>query len=334
MDKNIEIFRNASGVRASDGTYCPLRFTESALTALGNLSPMYERFGRCSAGVVMSFVTDAPVISFTLETSGFYTRCTGLDFYEDGIFLENRVLPEEPATLEIEYKRQTSGRGRMDIYLPANAQSVVSNLQLGNFDPVPETESPEVIFYGDSLTQCAYFPSPSLSFTSILAREYDMRVLNRGVGSLYYDASALDETEHFTPKMVFVEFGGNDLVLRVNKEVVFDENGHARYHEESDLDGLIQKASEYLEKLRAMYPKARIVPLSLVWCTDRYEESHRILCEKYKSRQEALFSEMGLPFIDGNALLPRLAEFRVSDGSHFSKLGSYAVAATLSKYLR
>lgn len=45
--------------------------------------------------------------------------------------------------------------------------------------------------------------------------------INRGIGSLFYDASYLDDSEGLKPWKVFVEFRGNDLVKHdENNDVV------------------------------------------------------------------------------------------------------------------
>ncbi|NMA08282.1 MAG: SGNH/GDSL hydrolase family protein [Clostridiales bacterium] len=324
-----DIFQNVYRVIEQDGTFTPTRFTNRQLAALGALHPNYERFGRCAAGVSLAFYTSSPEVSFDLTTDGFYTRFTGVDFYENGVLMHNLTLPEEPAVTRVSYEKRTAGETLLEIYLPSNARVTLTNLSLGDFRPVDRTRLPLILYYGDSLTQSAYTPTPSLAFPSILARETDTRFVNRGIGSLYFDASTLDPDDGLQPKVVFAEFGGNDLVRRVNHQVVY-RDGVAEYYTPAEVPALIDRAEAYLTKLRKIYSGAVIIPITLVWC---YTTSPRADIEtvraEYYTQQTALCRRMGFDFIDGSTVIPHLPQFRVEDGTHFNALGAYAVAASL-----
>ncbi len=324
-----EFFHGAVSVENRDGVWTARRFTEDSLRALGALDPMYERLGRCTAGVRLVMRTSSPRIAFSWRTQGFYTSAGGFDIWENGTLVSAQTLPSEPACGRFEYAKESPGESLLEIWLPANSACSLSDFELGDARPVPE-DRPLVLFCGDSITQSAYTPNHSLAFASSFARMSGMSSLNRGVGSLYYDASTLDAREELHPEIVFAEFGANDLYLREENGAVVYRDGMPRYRDPREIPAMAAKADAYLGKLGAMYPAARIAVTTLTWCVREPAEELR---QAYDAALREVIRSHGFRVIEGRALTPRLEECRVADGTHFSNLGGLAAAAELYRIM-
>lgn len=328
-----EFFHGAYDVVRRDGAWIPTRFTASQLLSLEALHPMYERFGRCAAGVSLAFTASAPEIDFSWTLSGMYTRTGGFDVYENGVLVHTEPLPPEPASGRFTYRKESPGDTLLEIFLPAYAECALSEPSFGDAKPVLEDGKPFFLFYGDSITQSAYTLTTSLAFPTMVSRMAGARYLNRGVGSLYFDESTLDPDDTCRPDAIFVEYGANDLVRRENREVVYID-GQPQFYGMSDLPRLLAKADAYLTKLRAIYPYAKVYVLSTPWAANPGPEERRAVQESYREGLRALAAKHAVRYIDGRTLTPHLPSCRAEDGLHLNALGGVMAAQSLYSIVR
>ncbi|MCR5276726.1 MAG: SGNH/GDSL hydrolase family protein [Bacteroidales bacterium] len=323
------LFHNAYEVLYRDGKWVPSRFTQAQLKALDDIHEMYGRLGRCTTGVTLQFVTDAEEISFAYELGGFYTSTGGFDVYENGVLCANFPLPAEPCSSRFTYRKQAAGKTLLEIALPYHAQCRLWDFSLGNYEPIPPQPGPFLLFYGDSITQSAYTPTPSLSFPRLLSQLCGGQYLNRGVGSLYFDASVLDPGDTCRPDLVFVEFGANDMVMRDESNNVVFKDGKAEYYTEEKLPWLLSRADAYLEKATQIYPGARICCITVLWSTNEAPQWRRNMQEAFRAGVERICRARGLICIDGRMLTPHLAQCYAADGTHLNALSGALAAQNL-----
>ncbi len=325
------LFHGVYDVTESDGHYRPSRFTKKQIKALASLRKVFGEFGQCASGVSLAFYTDKEELSFEYAISIVYTEIGSFDVYENGVMEYSYRLPTADAVGKFSYKKKAKGETLVEIFMPNNAKVELWGFDFGNYRIVEEKKR-KLLFYGDSITQCAYIPSSSLSFATVASHMTNSEFLNRGVGSLYFDESTIDEDDMYEPDIIFIEFGANDIVKKLHDEVVF-ENGKVLYCNESDLPQLEEKARKYLEKVKRVYKNSKIYVISMMWNDVVGADYSKVFYEKYREliRLNAEILDMG--YIDGRTLFPHIRECLVEDGIHLSQLGSVITASFLIEYI-
>lgn len=329
--KELKLFHGVTDIKYENGRYTPVRFTDKQLKSLAKLDPVYEKFARSSAGVVLKFYTKKDIISFEFEAKIFYTKTGSFDVYENGVLTKSFSLAETDSTGKIEYCKENEGESLIEIYLPNNAGVALWNFDLGEYRTAEEKDT-KVMFCGDSITQCAYITTSSLTFANIASRIADAECLNRGVGSLYFDETTLDEDDTADPDIIFVEFGANDVVKRENGKVVFD-NDKVVYRCEDDLPEMAETIEKYLKKLKCIYPNAKINVISMLWNMVEAELLDPVFYEKYREDMKIITEKLGLCYIDGRTVIPHLRECLAADKIHLSQLGAAMAAQKIYKYI-
>ncbi len=330
-----KLFHHALDVVHENGRYCPRRFTEKQTEALTALNPWFGQSARAVSGISLKCYTAAAVVSFSYALIYVTQRVSGFDVYENGLLVHHEPLSLEDTTAaQFVYRKETAGEILLEIALPSAAQMQLWSLDFGAWRPYDPAGKPLVLWYGDSLTQCTSVANPSLTFASLASRLANVNYVNRGIGSLYYDASVLDENDPLRPDWVMVEFGANDLVKHGADKAVVYVDGQAQYCREEDVPALMETARAYLEKLRRIYPTARVYVLSLLWTCEVLDEACLRANAAYCQAIEGLAQELGLGFIDGSTLMPHLPLCCVEDRVHLSLVGALATAQSLVEYLQ
>ena len=324
-----ELFHYAYDVLEKDGRWTPIRFTEKQLCALGKIHEMYERLGRCTSGVTLRFRTAAEEISFAYELGGFYTSTGGFDVYENGTLCANFPLPNEPVIDTFTYRKTTPGETELEIALPYHAQCTVWDLRLGDWKPVEPEKGPFLLFYGDSITQSAYTSTPSLAFTRLTAKLCDGRYLNRGVGSLFFDASVQDPEDTCRPDYVFIQFGGNDMVRRDEGNNVVRIDSVVQYYTMDDLPWLLSRAEAYYDKALSIYPQAKVIGITFFWSGNPMSPELTELKNAFREGIRRICRDRGLACIDGRTLTAHLSSCYAPDGTHLNALGGALTAQNL-----
>lgn len=326
------LFHHACRVEEENGRYRPYRFTEEQLAALGKLLPAFEKNGRCAAGISMKFRTDADEISFSYEYTVFYTKTGGFDIYENGEMTETRALPERSEQGRFVYRKRAKGACEIEIFLPANAEMTLWDFELGNWHAVSAPRG-KIIFYGDSLTQSAYTTTPSLSFATITAGLLEKDYCNRGIGSLFYNASYLIEDGE-AADTVFVQFGGNDLIAHTATNKVVMEGGSMRYRTADEIPQVTAAAREYLARIKALYPGARLFVSTRIPHAEVLTGERKRANDAFDCAITEIAEELGFVLIPGAGVMPGISTGRVADGAHFDALGGALAAISLAKKMK
>ena len=327
-----EIFQHAYEVKSENGRYIPRRFSEKSMEALNQILPMFKELARCSAGISLKFYTDANEISFDYQYDVLYTRTGGFDIYENGQMVKAVALPTESCEGTFTYRKLSPGNTLIEIFLPSNGEIRLWNLQLGNYHPAPFEKKDLILYYGDSLTHSAYITNASLSWVPCVAEMTGTDYINRGIGSLFYDASYLDDQEELEPAIVFVEFGGNDLVKHDEDNNVVFLNGKMQYCTLSDIPKLEQNARAYLIKLKNMYPAANISVFSKIRGLNPTAPELLEAETAFNQALQKITHELNLRYIDSSTVITPTQGYYVADNAHYSAEGNAAFAEGLRQY--
>ena len=329
------LFHHVMDVVVEDGKYYPRRFTEKQTAALSVLNEWFGRNSRSCAGVALKGYTTAETVSFSYYGKLHSSAMSGFDFYENGILLHNvKLTAETLETGRIVYEKQTPGEVLLEIVFPSGVELSLWDIDFGDWRPYDASGEQLVVWYGDSITQSTAVETPSLIFPALASRLTGMNHVNRGIGSLFFDETVLDEDDPLHPDVVMVELGANDLVKHGPDKKVLIVDEAAQFCTIEDVPMLIETARAYLEKLKKIYPYAQIKVMTMLWEYLEKNESRIETLHAYRAGLEALIKELDLEFIDGLTLMPHLEMCCIADRIHLSTIGSMAAAQSLAKYLR
>ncbi len=267
------------------------------------------------AGIYLDCITDAPEISFTYRLyreKGLYVIGSGFDIWEDGVFAANyRIDPNITDTVTVSYTRQKESPSRIQIYFTNGSVVLLDRFCLGNAVPV-EQKSRQILFYGDSITQSAYIPTPSLSWFLPVAMHMEAEYLNRGIGSMIFEADSLPAETDCQPDTIFIEYGCNDIGKTPDNETGF------------------ALADAWIRKLCSLYPAAEkycILPdfSPKGDCSEAYWQRMQPYCDGLSS----ISRSYGIPAISGKPLIPDLKYLFFDDYTHFNEAGSAIFANQL-----
>ena len=301
------------------------RFTQKQLDFYAARGETDYIRSRCSAGIYIEFATDAPEISFEYKSLARVRPESGIDISENGVLVESHEAAPPLETGRIVYRRRDkdgadglSGRSIIRITLSNGTVIIPTRADFGDAI-LPEGKSGNrrfALFYGDSITQSAFNPNPSLSWFSYVAANLRAEYINRGIGAFIFDENSLPDEADCDPDMIFVEYGANDVDLY------------------PDCDAALPHAEAYLAKLRRIYPDARIFVLSPDFQSRRVmKESERVMIAEYSERLLSLASKMGMTTIVGKRLLPDFESMYFCDGVHLNTTGSAVFAHGLINQL-
>jgi|GEM_PF-1659195 len=310
----IPFLHNLCGTFTLDGDMGYSRFTAGQLDYYGRRSDLDFVRSHTSAGVFLECVTDAEEISFVYRIhteKGAWMDRSGIDIWENGIFSENIPLViTDSEWISVRYARREKEPSRVRICFPNGVIFLPKDFELGNAQPTPKKDR-LILFYGDSLTQSAYIRTPSLSWYGYVAEYLGAEYINRGIGSMIFEAGSLPDETDLEPDMIFIEYGGNDAAKT------------------PDNDSAERNAIEWIDKLEELYPNAeKYCILTDFRCPgDGSENDVRLhdLC----ARHAGICTLRGIPYIHGRELIPAIEGLFIEDRVHFNEAGSAIVANNL-----
>lgn len=311
----LPFLHGCCGTYTLEGYTCFSRFTDDQLAYYAARSDTDFVRSHTPAGIRLECITDAPEISFTYRLyreKGFYVLHSGFDIWEDGVFGANyRIDPSEHGTVTVSYTRRKKEPSHIQIHFTNGSVVLLDLFCLGNAVPVEKKEK-TILFYGDSLTQSAYIPTPSLSWTHILADHLDAAYLNRGIGSMIFEAASLPAVCDCHPDMIFIEYGCNDLGKTPDNET-----------------GLAL-ADAWLERLCQLHPdSAKYCLLPDFSPRGDASDAYWNRMEPYCQGLTTLCDARGIPAICGKPLIPDLKNLFCDDYTHFNEAGSAIFAGQL-----
>ena len=263
------------------------------------------------AGIYLECITDAPEITLTYRVwteKGFYRTQSGFDIWENGVLIA--LFPPDLTgnEAEIRYTRQQKEPSVIRITFPNGVIVLPELFSPGDAEPT-EQKQKTILFYGDSLTQSAYMANPSLSWHVPVCQWLAGEGLNRGIGSMIYDAASLPADTDCLPETIFVEYGGNDL-YRI-----------------PDTDRALAQAEAYLQKLHRLYPYAQTYVI-----TPDLGPRTGGTAEKW-AREDAycmalagIARGLGMTALAGRELIPPMPVLYFEDMTHFNEGGSAVFA--------
>ena len=263
------------------------------------------------AGICLECTTDIPEISFTYRVwkeKGFYRTQSGFDIWENGVLTAGFPLDLTGNETEIRYTRRQKDPSVIRITFPGGVIVLPDHFSLGNAAPT-EQKPAKLLFYGDSLTQSAYMANPSLSWHVPVCQWMDAEWLNRGIGSMIFDADSLPGETDCLPETIFVEYGGNDL-YRI-----------------PETDKALARAEAFLQKLHRLYPQAqtyvilpdlgpRIGGTAEKWARE----------DGYCAALSGIARSYGMKPLSGQELIPPMPVLYFEDMTHFNEAGSAVFA--------
>ena len=319
-EEAIPYLHGCCGTYELDGRTGFSRFTEEELSYYGARSDTDFVRSHAPAGIRLECITDAPEISFTYRLyreKGLYVIGSGFDIWENDRFgAVFRIDPQNTDAVTVSYARRCSGPSRIRIRFTGGSTVLFDGFCLGDAAPV-ENRSRTVLFYGDSITQSAYIPAPSLSWTDLAAGWLDAEHLNRGIGSMIFEAPALPSAPDCSPDLLFIEYGCNDIGKTPDNEKA------------------LASAEEWLGGIRRLYPdvpKYCILPGFIP--REGVSEEYRQRLAPYCTALSGLCAAAGISVLPGRSLIPDISELYYGDHVHFNEAGSALFAGNLVHALR
>lgn len=316
----LPFLHGCSGTCPLDGHTLFTRFTEEELAYYSERSNSDFLRSHTLAGIFLECVTDAPEISFTYQMyreKGLYAFGSGFDIWEDGVLAAVYAIdPECTDTVTVSYTRKKKEPSRIRIHFTGGSVVLLDKFCLGNAVSV-EKSAKTILFYGDSITQSAYVPAPSLSWPHLLSRWLDAEFINRGIGSMIFEAPSLPSAPDCTPDLLCIEYGCNDIAQIADNETA------------------LANALAWLEKICVLYPavpKCCILPDFIP--REGVNKTYWERLGPYARELAAICSGMNIPTFSGRALIPEISSLYYGDHIHFNEAGSSLFAGNLLHTLR
>lgn len=317
----LPFLHGCTGIYEIDGLRGFSRFTAEELEYYSLRSDADFVRSHAPAGMYLEFMTDAPEISFTYRlyrARGFYVMTSGFDIWENGIFSANYAVdPECSDEVTVTYRRKSAEASVVRIYFPSGCVVLPVSFSLGHA-AMPDSgsrKSKRILFCGDSITQSAYIPTPSLSWYAFAADALNAEYVNRGIGSMIFDPESLPTHDDYAPDYVFIEYGSNDLGKVPDNETA------------------LSSAKAWLVKMCGLYPEAQKICI-LPDFTPCGREEAQIRQDSYCAELNRICADFGIPAFSSAPLIPNLDVMFCADHVHFSEAGSAVFANRLLEAMK
>lgn len=299
-----DVFHNCLEVKEEDGVYFPVRFTQK-------LFDFYRSFDTShfsdravqTAGITLEFITEQEELGFDFFFTCFSRDWIAFDIYEDGIFMETLRFPDRTAAGTFIYRKRSEGESRIEIYIPATADTHIKNFNLGKYRPV-EDKKKRYLALGCSITQGMEAEAPSITYTNIVKRHLGANILNLGIGGFVYNEESLDETLPYDPDVITVAYGTNDTAGR--------EDAHR----------IGENAARYMEKLSCIYREKPVNVITPLWRKENDDDpAFRRKADLVRGYIEKEAENCGFHVIDGRRAVPNQTDYLKDGYLHPNDLG-------------
>ena len=301
------LLHGCCGTYRLDGVTGFSRFTAEQLRYYTERSQDDFVRSHAPAGIYLECITDAPEVSFTYRVykeKGFYRTQSGFDIWENGVLTALCPADLTGSKAEVHYSRQQKEPSVIRITFPSGVIILPDSFSPGNAIPT-EQKAEKILFYGDSLTQSAYMANPSLSWHVPVCQWMKAEGINRGIGSMIYDAASLPTDTDCLPGTIFVEYGGNDL-YRI-----------------PDTDRALAQAEAYLQKLSRLYPSAETWVITPDLGPRMGGTAEKWVREDaYCAALAGIARSLGMTPLSGRDLIPPMPVLYFEDMTHFNEGGS------------
>lgn len=247
QEKMKAITFGAQDIVKENGYFVFKRFLdEQAQTYVLALKPDFCENAKSTAGIRLSFLTDATSISFDYCAKSTTSRdYANIDVYEDDFMTGHyEVNREKEDCFKHEFK---SGKKHVEIYLPWSVSIKIKNVCLDGASFIEgKKRKLKGIAFGDSITQGYDSEHPSFSYVSQYAKQIDADVIDLGIGGDTHFADIVKTCKIENPDFVTVAYGTNDWA-----KLPFDEfcDNCQAFH-----DAIIEK-----------FPTSQIFVITPIW---------------------------------------------------------------------
>ena len=313
--ENIKSITNgALTIEERDGYYRFERYTEEQKAAYENRQRSYIRTSATSS-IVLDFYTDSENINFDYEIDRLNMIMADYMFFD---VWEDDVMTYHIGAYSTEPMKTTAnlslskGEKRVRIYLPNIFKMNISAPILDDgayFRPAEKKKC--ALILGDSITQGFDANFPSMSYPNILARDFDLYMVNQSIGGEIFLPESLGTKPLFDADIITVAYGTNDWL-----------GGSPDF----------EAIEEYFDKLATLYPRAKKFYISPIWLKDIDKTPGGISFYDAKSRFEKCADDKGFSVVEGLKIMHH-TEGMFSDGEHPNDLGFTQYAKLLGKKL-
>lgn len=258
-------------------------FMRNTPTQKATYTSILEVWGpRCdhTAGIRLDFHTNATVFRATVASEGSY------EVLLDGINCYYEALAEGE-TIEISLDGNDH---RLTLIFPyAKPGSLRSVLLTDGCYITPHKYSKKVAFYGDSITQGSTAVQTSRSYFWQVTKHFDLHSMNFGIGGIRFQPEGLEDVG-YDPDLVLISLGTNN----------FGSN--------KPMELLQTNCPAYFDKIKALYPKCKIVCITPIWRADGDEVKALGTIHDARKLIAAEAQKRDLIVIDGWDLVPHQTE--------------------------
>ena len=209
-----------------------------------------------TSGIVLHFLCTGKELNLKFKSGqGSSRKIISFDCYVDNQMTYHYC--QEPS--EFEYEDEFSltlpeNECEVKIYFPNLNKIILKELSIeGSFRPVTQSVG-KLLAYGDSITQGYDANFPSGSYAAILARHFNLELVNRGIGGERFNAKILAEEADFMPEIVTIAYGTNDWVYR-------------------SFPVLTKKAKDFLFRISQLYSNVPVYCLLPIWRADENNDA-------------------------------------------------------------
>lgn len=318
---------------------------------------LYRQMASCTAGIWLEFDTDASEIALEVqvdqESHGTAESLQLVDgdgprLAHDGLSVtvgSTHVTPALPmrvgegieATSVVtfslsEITAATAPEGvqhlpgigemrRVRIFLPCLRGCVIRRLYATPGSQIIAVPArPLLVVLGDSLAQGFVCDDPAFAWSTLVADELGLDVLNQGIGGQVVQVSSFaDLPKHVSPAMLMVEYGGNYRYEPCRAEVVSRE------------------IQTYLDLVGRAWPTVPCFVMSTTWFSEKRWPTHKRSCFPYVASflSKAARRHKNMTFIEGIELLGERDAHLLADGlEHPDAEGNKLIAKRLLARMR
>ena len=299
-----QLFHNALSAQAGH----PCRLTPEQRAWYHRKSRTLADRADCTAGIKLAFVTSAARLAFSYRVVSLCRAQNAMDVFENGTQTATVAIDVTQPGGTFSFIRETGGKALIELILPNTCGLRVLDADFGAWQPAPRPAR-RLLLLGDSIAQgiASYGPACSLGFR--LSRAWNAETVNQCVGSSRVWPETLMRLP-YSPERILTAIGVNDIpTLR--------ENGFQR------------RAGRYFEKLRSLYPDARITAVTPVWNTRMRRKDYAASARTLARMIFAACERNQIETVSGEALIPHAERFFNEDGVHPNDLGFLSYAQNL-----
>lgn len=206
---------------------------------------------QATAGVRFDFYTDSQSLSFDYELH----RAGSRKFYYFDLFVDGKMIShtgeKENTHRRSSYRAELCpGKKRVTLWFPCMFAALVKNVALDDGALIEEAPTPKTLLaIGDSITHGYDALYPSNAYPALIARHFDINVINNGIGGDIHYAENLGDGIGIRPDYITVALGTNDWCNRLKHRF---ELTVVQFH----------------QRLAELYPDSKVFVITPLWRGD------------------------------------------------------------------